>query len=598
MVAVKKVKAVNFESLPDDIISKIIKRLAQQSKFQLLQTNYKLYTLVLPALYQNLLFKSDCNGFLADDYDCCKYTIVSGSSNILADKRLNDLIFKTRQDILLQSLKVNEEILPYVEKVVIFNYENVNVELANLLQAKSINLQTYLNFNNNFNLSFPNSFHSLTTCMINHCYELSKLPLSVKNLTINFQDSFKDEIKVVTDLAVDKDYCLKILFGLDSLYLSFDELSTLNFLKFIIEFLKPPNGKLFQFKSLKFIYYHGFNDYNLHLRNLMSDFLFKYVDLSILKSLEITMGCDYDLNCSCLTEFVDELSGLTNLKEKNSNFSTNLKILSFIEKTLHKDHSFIEKFDINLGRFIYNLDPKISSNLETLIIHHNPPTDGNIENNVEGNFLRRKKLYSKFLPILQNLKTLISPSFMNSCSCYEVITSELLWNGCRCEFCEVHLSIFDTFIMNHCYYDEATGLMKDVISPRFFSIAANYLNQRLLNYDNLEQNCSNLQCLSYPFFSKSWDFHNTGSKKTTKFEHHYEYDEDFVCKFNQSAFEALVKVMSHFMEAYVDNCVDLLPKLKTCILGGVFYKINSERKIINVFDDVGCEKNIIGPHDI
>lgn len=581
--------------LDKEIWAKIVDYLPQHDKISFLLTCYDNYLIAIASLYRSLLFKR-ASSLPQQSVQYTRFTLVGCAKNILIKEEVHDLVYQRRQEILLQSFQVNPELLTYVKEVVIFDdhkstYEPcgshlINYELVDLLKSKCPELHNYMVFNTDplLHLTEFQHLHQLRSCMINHVHQLQQLPSSVTQLTVNFTDSYKKEIK--ESAFVDKIRCLKALVNLDTLILSSDELSTYIFLKFLLEVLKPVSK--FKLRTLKLIFYHGFNDYNVSLRTMITIFVFKFVDLTYLENLEIIMGCD-EQDCDCLTTFLDELNCQTNdYKAESKDHLCKLTRLSITEKTLHLNHDFQEKFDVALGRLVYNLP--YPDKLKYLSIRHQPPLDGTIENGVEGNFLRRKKLYSHSLVKLVNLETLISPSFLQTCSCYEVITSDLLWNGCRCSFCEQHLALFDEFIISHSYYDETTGQSKDVITPRFFSVAGDSISKRLITYSDISFNCSDLTMLEYPVFRSYWDFHSYFG-----FKHHESED---LCHFNQSVFGSLCRVVSHFEETFADALYEILPKLQMVCLSGIFFKrIPHSAHCENIYDEVETKKNIVGPHD-
>lgn len=540
-------------SLPESVVSLIISFLPQNDKFNLLQTNYTFYEATLPHLYRSLCLRNAAS--LKDDngFQECRWTIIGGYSNPLIKPESQEGLVRARQAVLLQSLKVNPELVGYVENVCIFGQHGpsvVDVKLFELIKNNCFNLKSYRAFNADEKLHLTefqlSRLPRLESCMINHAMQLAHLPGSVRNLSINFFDEYKKE---VVDLEQTQ-LCRSKLYQLDSLSLSSDEMSSFVFLRFICDHLLETQRKL-HLKQLKIIYYHGFTDYDSDLRELVSTFVFNFVHLESIESLEMVLGCD-ERGCKCLCDFVDKLAAQPLL---------NLRKVSFIEKTCHRDHDFTENFDLHLVRLMLHI-PK-PENISYLAIMHSPPLDGALINGFEGNYIRRRTLYQKMFPLLTNLQTLVSPSFMQTCSCYEVLTSDLLWNGCQCSFCEPHLSIFDEYIMNHSYLDETTGLVKDVISPRFFAAASDSVSKRMITHEDVEYNASLIDVLSFPPALTTWDFHGYFS-----FSHKAHY----YCTFNQSAFPALVKAISHFVVSYLQPLQKTNPHLQLAVMSGIYFR--------------------------
>ncbi|AOA62375.1 GTPase inhibitor [Komagataella phaffii CBS 7435] len=570
------------KEFPDAVWNAIAAYLPQQDVVNLALVNYRLYVIAIRNLYRNLWFKKSVVLPNCHLESAAYWTLIGSSSNVLAKKELHNQIFKARQAVLLQSLTINPELLIYIEKVAIFEDSNsddtaqINEKLIELIKGNCLNLQSFQVFNKNRDLHLSDRelphLKKLKTCAINHLLQLQELPTSLKHLHVNLLDTYKIE----KNACLETKTALLRLYGLESLYLSSDEISTLTFLHFVINDLKPPKSKKFQFKTLKIIYYHGFNDYNATLRDLILSFIYDYCDLSALVNLELVLGCDIP-NCSCLPSFSDELCEKGKL--------TNLRKLAFIEKTEQKRHDFVENWDISVGRLILKLPA--TPDVEYLSIRHSPPPDGNLENGLEGNFIRRKNLYQDVLPKLRTLRVLISPSFFASCACYETITSDLLWNGCNCEFCSKYLSLFDEYIMKHFYLDTSSGLLKDVISPRFFAAAANSLARRMFTPSDVMHNASDLDLLSFPPTLSTWDFHGYS---------YFMHQDGYNCEFNQSLFPQLAKVISHFMDDYVQGCMKRLPLLSFCILSGVYFDTSDRHSTggpKSLFDDPGTKPDLV-----
>lgn len=307
-------------------------------------------------------------------------------------------------------------------------------------------------------------------------------------------------------------------------------------------------------EKLAFNHVHGLHDYNTVLRNLTTTFIEECVDLASLEELEMAIGCE-EKNCDCLDTFLDDLAPKL----------TRLKKLSVQEKTFHRDHYLSEKWDVNINRFLLNL----GSDLKFLSIRHNPPRDGKLENNVEGNYVRRRKLYEKVLPTLKSLEILACPTLLQTCACYEILVSDLLWNGCECDYCKEVLELFDAYLMNHQYYDEEDADFRDVIAPRLFGIAGVELLSRL-------KIKSDLDVLKFGPGETHWDFHGYES-----INHFNDYD----CMFDESFFEPLAVCVSHFYKGYLEFFEKSLPNLKTVILSGSFFTIDSKRNITSVYDN-------------
>jgi hypothetical protein len=298
-----------------------------------------------------------------------------------------------------------------------------------------------------------------------------------------------------------------------------------------------------QLRRFVFNHVHGLHDYNTVLRELTTKFIENCIDLSQLQEMEMTIGCQ-EKDCRCICEFLDELAPKLHSLTK----------VAFREMTFHRDHYITEEWDVDVGRFLINVPSKI----KYLAIHHNPPMDGKLLNGLEGNYFRRRKLYENIVPKLKELETFVSPTFLQSTACYEILPSDLLWNGCECEFCSKFLPLYDKYLMDHAYYDTDDADFKDMISPRLFGLFGTELSKRLqYNHD--------LDALSIPPSSTTWGFHG------------YQYISCFSdvddCDFNKLLFEPLVVCVSHFMLEPVKFLKSQMPRLKTVALSGVYFTI-------------------------
>lgn len=136
-----------------------------------------------------------------------------------------------------------------------------------------------------------------------------------------------------------------------------------------------------------------------------------------------------------------------------------------------------EKWDLVVNKFILNL-PNVSKDLRLLSIRHDPPLNGKGIDTVDGNLLRRKKLYEKVLPKLTSLETIIAPTVLQSITSYEMYACDLLWNGCKCAFCSKYLPLFDKYIMNHQYFSTPDARYLDIIPIVFAAYTGKSLAKR------------------------------------------------------------------------------------------------------------------------
>lgn len=531
----------SLEQLPDHIISHIINYLPQQDKINLLYSNYHFYVLVQPLLYKNLLFTRSAALPCRHTYDESLYTIVGVIRSPLATASLNSKIFDARQSILLEALTVNRQLCNYIEKIAFEgDYHNdgkveslkdtVSQDLLNFIVKNCPNLKSMPTYTlSDYNKILP-KLESIQISSLNDIGII--LDSSVKHVFFNATD----KLTIIDELNVGN---ILTFFGrLETLAFN-EELSQSIILDVIEKARKtlPKERKLlFEFKHLKLLFYHCFDDPSNELRCF-----FKNINFKKLKKLELVLGCD-DMTCDCLQKFLNFLA------EQDLNLSN----LSFIQKTAHREHNYTEKFDLHITEFLRQYPYKNS--LKYLSIRHAPPNDFNVGDGFEGNYLHRKSLYEAVLPLLAGLETFICPTFLESVAGYEQIISNLLWNGCKCEHCNDYLPIFDQYILKHQYYDEVKSHMTDMISPILFGNVSRVLSSRL-PYD-----CDMFLDKITPI-CRYWDFHTAPYRITHSEE----------CSIDRSAFPPIAICVAHFFQDYVDAIGNMIPTLKRCVLSGVYF---------------------------
>ncbi|KAG7927827.1 hypothetical protein KL925_002185 [Ogataea polymorpha] len=504
-------------SLLGNVLPLVVPFLTQQDKLNVAYANYELYQAVVPLLYQKLLF----TGRPLVDSEGSWTNIGSLKNPLISDKKHRE-VYTLRQELLLQTLTLNKELARYVEQVVVVDQEILR-DLAHVL-SQCPNLTR-------FEVPQPDRWFAeickrpLESFVVTELDQLCHLPATVKRLKLGVLRS--ESISVF-----DRQQALKKIYSLDALGLVSDEPSITTFLKFLQPFAR------LRLTSLSIVYYHGYNDYNHVSRTLVQQLLDK-TDPATLRELEMVLGCD-EMACGCLGEFCRYLVSK----------AFDLRRLAILQRTVHRDHNYTEKFDVAVTSLLASMPN--NERLTELYIKHTPPLDAMIVHGFEGNYNKRRDLYHSTLPHLRGLERLVCPTFVWSLACYEQLMSDLLWNGCTCDHCESFLSLFDEFIMKHHYYDAASGLEKDVISPCFFSCAAATLAARFVG--------SPLEHL--PMLDVYWNFHSL-----LNMDHDAGYD----CQFNQSFFRHLAACISHFLQDYVHEVSRTNPNLWHVNFNGIVF---------------------------
>lgn len=618
---------VSFAELPDDVLETVISFLPQQSKVNLAYTEYKFYALVLPKLYQNILIRysmpleppqksSEATQAPATGvFLSSTATVIGGSTNDLYSKKQKLEFLKLRQEVLLQSLTINESLLSYIESFTViddindqeddeehlFEGEVFDIDLIKLIKKNCQNLQKYNIFCQISELNLADdeletkvNLQSLTLTNLNQLCIVSECCPNIKEIILNLDKGFNQ-----TDIKkIDKRKVVSVMSKLDSLILSYDEFQSYFFVRFLLSclestFTSTPQKK-FDLKRLRMVNYHGFNNVNIECQDSLLEFFFSRVNFSALKQLEMVVGCD-ELVCNCLLErFFDPLEALQHDKKRGP---LALEKLSIVQKTIHKDHNYTEKFDFLVTNFITASSDMFVDSLKFLAVTHSPPIDGNILNETdqkndllitgfEGNYIKRKRMWYRVLPALHGVETLVMPNFIQSCSCYEQVMSDMLWNGCKCPHCTDYLPLFDKFIMGHKYYNKNNGRHLDILTTNFFAISSFKLSSRLIPTRALVTGLTEFGASELPPNRVTFNFHDAiGITERTDDERVIDLDKE--CSFNQSAFRPLVKCLSHFVESnFLPDFLARMPQAKMLVFNGIFYTRSHENpnRFSSLFD--------------
>ncbi|CAD6639411.1 CEI_1a_G0042580.mRNA.1.CDS.1 [Saccharomyces cerevisiae] len=320
----------------------------------------------------------------------------------------------------------------------------------------------------------------------------------------------------------------------------------------VFEYFDSLNLRFKNLRRLKLNHVHKQGDGSATSMRLSSRAFKDVVNLSNLKALELEFSCEVD-DCECDDDFLQDITG--NL--------VSLTSLGFIEKTFTKKgyHYMDEKWDLVVNKFILNL-PNVSKDLRLLSIRHDPPLNGKGIDTVDGNLLRRKKLYEKVLPKLTSLETIIAPTVLQSITSYEMYACDLLWNGCKCAFCSKYLPLFDKYIMNHQYFSTPDARYLDIIPIVFAAYTGKSLAKRFDPQKNWD-----LDLLQYAPEDTTWNFH--GFERI----HHFA---SYECYFDESSFEPLATIISHFFYPYMNYLIKILPNLRQTMLSGIYFSVSPE----------------------
>lgn len=213
------------------------------------------------------------------------------------------------------------------------------------------------------------------------------------------------------------------------------------------------------------------------------------IDFSRLRNLEVTISDQHD-------DILTTLEPLVNL--------TKLRKLAIVQSNLYK-HETNELIDIKVLKFL-NFHDEEFTNLSYLMISYNPPHNGIIDDGVEGNYLRKLSILTILTKILNNFRlnkiNVILPNFLMVLSCYEQAMNNMMWNGCKCSYCEVYLNKLDEFINYHKYFDGKEDYWKDLNNSIVLNTLSHYYQDRYLIKNNWDYMASGTLQI------KNWNFHN------------------------------------------------------------------------------------------
>lgn len=513
--------------------------------------------IALPKLYENIVICRD-PVLRTDTWNLdTNRTYVSGYRSVKKSDDQNDLFLYERIQRLSQSLHL-AKVKTLVVQEDLFTDTCSGQKVLQCLVDKLIEIDTIENMDIRDKQLFDKNYEKLL--------QLSNLNFvrvnDIENLNLLQSIKTLESVELTLTLPEFSSNCLnsevkeQLFPRLKCLVINDVECSSLR----AFQFFNTSNIVFKSIKALKFNHVHSIHDYNKTFRELTTSFLKDVIPLNQLVKLELEISCG-EPDCHCVDNFLMEMApSLTSLKE-----------LGLIERTFVSigNHDVEEKWDLTINKFILHL-PNVETNLQKLSIRHCVPLNGLAQDCLEGNYIRRRTLYENVLPKLKSLEILIAPTMLQSLSSYEILVCDLLWNGCECSFCAKFLGIFDKFLMNHQYYSHSEGLYKDIIPTVFFAYAGNALSHRYLTETDWD-----IRSLSIAPISLIWNLH--GYENINHFH-------DYICLFDESAYPSLCTIISHFFNSYMDYLVKSLPKLRTCILSGIYYMVTERGQYISVYD--------------
>lgn len=565
--------------LPLSILNNIIYFLPQDSTINLALTNYALYKPCLRKLYRRIIIQYDPilknnphhrkNDFL-DSSHTVVYGMDHGSKVYGLETHLK--LVAARLTVLNESLKVNPELVTYIEDISILLGNNTSHN-DHFMQSSSIM--------DNLHLLIANlKGHIMTRFFVDN-FQLRR-QLDLKYITLN--SIVVDDLDSLDHVNTLK--CRELLVSLETKSLkppkrfSFKSLSSLiltsdetKYWQFINKVLRP--NDLANLTSFKLVFNSDTRHFNQNVE------LVKSLNWTKIRDLEILVGCNpHKTYGDSSQDYVIDCLNLIPVAELY-----NMEKLSIVQSFVYDTHVKNEEFDINIFNFVDSIvsvqaQQEKKSALKYFSLVHKVPLQGNFDDGLEGNYLRRMHLYSEVLPKIlmspldggkQSKVNIILPNFFQSVACYDQPMNNMLWNGCRCKHCEEYLGCLDEYLLYHKYYDSKLQTFRDLNSSVLFTTIASQLAQRMVHHELV----THLYHLAYPLTNRLWNFHDSlvlvpfrcydvqmvdqgefdGEEEQEYFDSH---ETTQPCKFNSSMYHSGVPIsMGHYLDGLIMKIINL-----------------------------------------
>lgn len=309
--------------------------------------------------------------------------------------------------------------------------------------------------------------------------------------------------------------------------------------------------------------------------------------------------------------------------------------LSLVQNGSNETHAESELFDLKIVAFVEEC--VAHGNLRTLSIKHHLQPYGHFIDGVEGNYLRRLKIYNEILPhILQRSPchiTLYLPNIFHSLANFEPRMNVMLWNGCKCAHCSRYLGEVDEYLMYHKHFNQKLGKVRgdgewrDLNSSTMFTAIGRFLSSRMIDDEMLMTGL-----FPMPLLNTVWNMHDipgnvpfrcydthvvdqgefdeaeAGKVEEVFFDTH---EEHVPCSANRAIAQGLSRCVAHFLHTemmtamtnlYRGNAEELDighwefkdggdntggdSKLRKVVLNGISYSLGKELNGTNYFASV------------
>ncbi|CUM64230.1 uncharacterized protein PRCAT00001824001 [Priceomyces carsonii] len=470
-------------NLPKSVLFDITQFLNQQDAINLSLTNYAFYESSIAKIYSKITIqkepilvgsrKNRCN-----DYLDSTQTVIYGLKNTPSEQ--NQLkMMNARIRALMQSLSINTSLKDLVKEISIFGeLHQIRSSIRDLLKlfaGRNLNKVFVSSYSLRQYLKLELNDIKSNTIIVDEAYDIIKSVGKPSHLILPLREN--GGVKLYSDLKL-QGYNIKSILvnGNNSAYW-----------KFIDSFLRM--NIRYSLTTFRLYYEHG-----TELKKVSS--ILQAININSLENLELYIGCN-ERNCKqdCLIDLFEVIL------EHNPRC---LKRLSITQCVVYSDHQLNELFDFNVIDFLSDLCR--TRTLKLLSIKHKLPNDCLFVDGLEGNFLRRERMYSELLSskLSQKVFNLILPNLMMSFACYEQEMNTLLYNGCKCDHCVKHLELIDEFLFHHKYYNFKLHSFRDMTANQVIFTLSSYLSQRLVDDDLL----TSFNALSFPMRKVEWNFHD------------------------------------------------------------------------------------------
>ncbi|KAI5970799.1 hypothetical protein CANMA_000218 [Candida margitis] len=543
MAELSSVEPQSFLTLPVKVLQNIIKFLPQQALINLATTNYEFYHPCLQQLYSKIVIsqyaplrlkitKSDHRREV--DFQDSTRSVIYGFENSLKEG-LNMKMIHARILVLNQALQINPELAGYVKEVHILGDEYSDDVIAAVQSLASILKQLDIFYIDNEKIRSK--------------VDLSHLKL--RRAVVDNVNILGDGIEGLLVGSIDKIGNLSsIASNLKELIPPFEEDS---YWKWIRTNMFPDNVHFSKLEKFRLVFHpSAFND-NISL--------IKLIRWSNITELEIVVPYPQVSNIEdyvfdCFDAIPSQLPRLNKL--------------SIVQGSVFPTHEINESYDLTMFNFINTY----IEHLSYLSIKHSVPQLGNFPDGFEGNYHRRYELYTTILPKLLTKSSkstsnfiLDLPNLFHTFTCYEQYMNTVIWNGCKCEYCDIYLDKLDHFLFQHKYFDQDSQRYKDMNASHLLASIASNLNKRLIPSSSL---LTQLDQPSFPIWKCIWDFHSIENSKKFKCLEKLtidqgEYDEgDYpdeeqveICESNKNFFARIPKAISHYMNDVIQEILNL-----------------------------------------